>query len=200
MNQTVCQLHFVSMGFNPIWGSMFSPPTVSSIKILFYWRSEFFVLYTASICDYFWFLYFVRQNSVCKHQRLPIFPPAHPIAFTAFCRWRFTLIKPEEFTVRGTNYVADMATDMAFLATGFSILKDQFRMDLGTGNPFALPSVYVFTATNGIAAKPQNSSKKVSRLRAPSGRTIQKVSNKVGISMRLVRGRAVFSRMLIFSR
>lgn len=55
------------------------------------------------------------------------------------------------FTVRGANYIAGMSTDMAFLATGFPLLRDRFGMDLGTGNPFTLPCVYLSTTTNGDA-------------------------------------------------
>lgn len=63
-------------------------------------------------------------------------------------RWRFTLVKPEEFTVRGKNYLVTMATDMNFLATGLAPLKEAFGLELGTGNPFALPCLPLSSATN----------------------------------------------------
>lgn len=34
-----------------------------------------------------------------------------------------------------------MATDMSFLATGLTPLREAFGMEFGTGNPFALPCV-----------------------------------------------------------
>lgn len=66
-------------------------------------------------------------------------------------RWRFTLVKPEEFTVRGSNYVATMATDMTFLATGLTPLKEKFGMEFGTGNPFALPCMISSTAAASVS-------------------------------------------------
>ena len=63
-------------------------------------------------------------------------------------RWRFTLIKPESFDVRGKNYVLTMTTDVGFLATGLTPIKEAFGMEFGTGNPFALPC----TASSTMAA------------------------------------------------
>eukprot|EP00752_Nemacystus_decipiens_P003996 g3660.t1 len=57
----------------------------------------------------------------------------------AITRWRLTLVKPEPFNVRGKNYAAAMATDVGFLATGVTPLKEAFGLEFGTGNPFALP-------------------------------------------------------------
>lgn len=57
----------------------------------------------------------------------------------AIQRWRLTLVRPEVFNVCGKNYAVVMATDMGFLATGLSTLKEKFGMEFGTGNPFALP-------------------------------------------------------------
>lgn len=54
-------------------------------------------------------------------------------------RWRSTLIKPEAFNVRGANYAVTMTTDVGFLATGLTPIKEAFGMEFGTGNTFALP-------------------------------------------------------------
>ena len=50
-----------------------------------------------------------------------------------------TLVKPEPFHVRGKNYAVEMTTDVGFLATGLTPLKEAFGLEFGTGNPFALP-------------------------------------------------------------
>lgn len=50
-----------------------------------------------------------------------------------------TLVKPEPFNVRGKNYAVEMTTDVGFLATGLTPLKEAFGLEFGTGNPFALP-------------------------------------------------------------
>lgn len=67
-------------------------------------------------------------------------PPKHRIRpRPRLVRWRFDLVRPEDFTVRGSNYVAKMAADTNFLATGMNYLKERLALELGTGNPFALP-------------------------------------------------------------
>jgi len=68
----------------------------------------------------------------------------------AIQRWRVTLVRPEAFNVRGKNYAVAMATDMGFLATGLSALKDTFGMEFGTGNPFALPCA---PSSSAVAAR-----------------------------------------------
>lgn len=50
-----------------------------------------------------------------------------------------TLIRQEAFNVRGTNYAVAMTTDIGFLATGLTPIKEAFGIELGTGNTFALP-------------------------------------------------------------
>lgn len=77
------------------------------------------------------------------------------LAHKLFCidRWRFTLIKPESFDVRGKNYALTMATDVGFLATGLTPIKEAFGMEFGTGNPFALPCATSSTAIGASIAK-----------------------------------------------
>ncbi|CAM9995888.1 unnamed protein product, partial [Ectocarpus sp. 13 AM-2016] len=73
-------------------------------------------------------------------------------------RWRRTLIKPEAFDVRGSNYVVAMTTDVGFLATGLSPLKELFGMEFGTGNPFVLPCA---TCSNTGTAKKKSDGRHV---------------------------------------
>lgn len=46
-----------------------------------------------------------------------------------------------------------MADDMHFLATGITCLKERFAMELGTGNPFALPCAHIVSASGGAIRK-----------------------------------------------
>lgn len=66
-------------------------------------------------------------------------------------RWRLTLVKPEPFNVRGKNYAVEMTTDVGFLATGLTPLKERFGLEIGTGNPFALPCVPSLNAAVAVA-------------------------------------------------
>lgn len=61
-----------------------------------------------------------------------------------------TLVKPEPFNVRGKNYAVEMTTDVGFLATGLTPLREAFGLEIGTGNPFALPCA---PSLNVVAAR-----------------------------------------------
>lgn len=60
------------------------------------------------------------------------------------------MIKPEEFTIRGRNYVSKMANDTTFIATGMTFLRKRFAIDLSTGNPFVLPCAYTCSGRDGM--------------------------------------------------